>query len=328
MLTPLALAALAAPSGQAVRLAPVRTFDQFRVTALAAAPTGGRIAFATEGREVVMMDASTGQRLRTMTGHPDAVLSLSFNRAGTLLASADATARIYLWDVKTGKKVREFPRTKGHQRGISAIAFSPDGSRLATVGNDDSIRVWRTSGGDPVKAIIGKNDNFYGVAFGPNGALLTGTLKDGLRVYSPGSFNLFATLPVPGGQGVNNIALHPMGLFAVTAGRDGRATLFDVRARQRLTGMQGHGDWVMGAAFSPNGRFVATTSNDANLILWSVASRSQVAKLDGRSYVGSPVAFTGDGRFLVTTTSADAVQIFSVTPPQGAAAPPTGRRRR
>ena len=49
---------------------------------------------------------------------------------------------VEVWDTGTGKKVRTF---QGHIGPIYAIAFNPDGTRLATGGGDGTLRVWDTT---------------------------------------------------------------------------------------------------------------------------------------------------------------------------------------
>jgi WD40 repeat protein len=314
----LAVASLILAPTSAPKVTRVKTYDQFRVTAMASAFSGPMIAFATEDNTVRLFDTRAMKTVASLQGHPRTVMAVAFNRTGTLLASGDESARLYLWDTKTGRRIREFPRERGHQRAIIAIAFSPDGARIATVGNDDTIRIWPTSGGNPVGTILGSGANLYGVSFTSSGALLTGTLRDGLRVYEPKNWSHVATVAVPGGQGVNGIAASADGTRAVTAGRDGKLTLVNVPGRARVSSVQAHTDWVIGSALAPNGRLAATSSSDRTVAVWELPSMRKVAVLEDMSAVGSPVVFTGDGRAMAATSTSDALQIYVVDPPQSA----------
>lgn len=312
-----ALLAAAVFSPAQIALNRVKTFDQFHVTTSCTAYSGSLIAFATEDCAVRVFDLAKMATKFQGTGHPQPVQAIAFNRAGTLLATGDSTARLFLWDVKSGKKIREFPRDHGHTKGIIAVAFSVDGGRIATVGDDDTIRIWKTAGGNPIATILGKGANLYGIAWTSAGGILTGTLADGLRLYNGTTYQLAATMPVPGGQGVNSIAATKDGSKAVTAGRDGKLSLFNVGARARVFNSQGHGDWIIRAAVSPNGKWAATSSSDRTIGIWNMANGQKVQTIQDTSPVGSPIGFSGDGKFFIATTLSDGLQVYSVTPPQG-----------
>jgi len=314
-------AAPAAPQAKPpITLKRVKTFDGLRMTAAAAATSGSRFAVALENRDVKLMDAKTLQGIATMKGHPQAVYGLALNAAGTLLLSGDDTGRIYLWDTKTAKKIREFPRDKAHKRGIQSLAFSPDGKQFASVGKDDVIFVWNTAGGHPIKKILGSTANFYGAAYTPSGSLITGTLKEGARIYAPKTFALAATMTLAGGQGANNLVTNRAGSLAVTCGRDGRGAVWNVASRQRVGYLVGHSDWVMNASVAPSGKFVATSSNDMSVRIWDVKSFKQVGQIDSQSPLGAPITFTGDGNFLITASESDFIQVHAVSPAQPATA--------
>lgn len=301
----------------------VRTFEQFRTIAVASASTGHRFAASLENHEVRIIDAGTLQTVLTLRGHPQPVYAVAFSPDGRWIATGDESARIRIWNARTGAQVREFSRERGHIRGIQALAFPPGGGSLVSVGKDDTIRVWSLQGGNPTQTIAGNGANFFGASFSPAGALLTATLAEGARLYAPRTYTQAAAFRV--NQGANDVDFNPAGTQAVMACRDGAVVLWDVPNRRRITSIGRHDDWVIRTTFSPNGRLVASSSSDGTVRVWEVRGARQVARIDDQSGVGSPVTFTASGAFLITTSSSDALQVHSVTPAQAPAAP---RRRR
>lgn len=292
----------------------LKTLDGYRTLTLAAAPVGRRIAVALEDRTVRVLDSSTGAVLMNLKGHPRDVTAIAWNPTGTMIATGDDSARIWLWDAKTGKRTLEMSRKAGisHTRAIQDLCFSPSGSQLISVGKDDVAKVWTTSG-TLVKTILGSGANFFGVGFSPSGGLFLGTLAEGVRIYMPKTFGLSMALRVPGGQGANDIAINRAGTTVLSAGRDGIVSFWDVRSRKLIAGEPGHGDWVMRSVFSQDGRLAATSGNDGKVVLWDVTSHKVISILENQSTLGAPLAFSGDGRYLVTTNVFDLVQINEIT---------------
>lgn len=319
--------ALLGQSPAAFSVSRLRTLTGLRIVKAAGAPTGSLMALSLENGKVRLIDAATGATRRELSGHPQPCYGLAFSPDGKLLATGDDTARIWIWDVATGRKLREMPREKGHKRGIQSIDFSRDGRRIATVGKDDVIMLWNVSGGNPTRTVEGSGANFYGGGFLPSGGFLTGTLKEGGRLYNS-SFGLAASFTLPGGQGANDLAFNKAGTLAYTAGRDGKVTIWNVAKRERVAQVSAHQDWVIYNSLSPNGNVLATSSTDRTIKFWNARTGAKLAQLDEMSVVGSPIAFTGNGRYFVGADVADQAAIFELKPAQAAAATKPARPKR
>jgi WD40 repeat protein len=117
------------------------------------------------------------------TTEDDPVFGLAFSPDGKLLAIADRSNTVQLWDVGAGKPARA-PLT-GHAGIVRSVAFSPDGKLLATGSDDKTVRLWNPATGQPAAApLTGHTGPVNALAFSPDGkTLATGSADHTVRLW-------------------------------------------------------------------------------------------------------------------------------------------------
>ena len=110
---------------------------------------------------------------------------------------------------------------RSHSSRVTAVAFSPDGTLLATASRDHTARTWDTATGDPRTTLTGHNDHVTAVAFSPDGTLLATASDDATaRIWDAATgAHLVSLVPLPEG---GHATLLPDGRYKLSGDSAGR----------------------------------------------------------------------------------------------------------
>jgi len=195
---------------------------------------------------------------------------------------------------------------KGHKGGVERATFTPDGKRIATGGDDGTVRIWNTETGAPILVIQAHKRAVNSVAFSPDGWLLvtasgsriSETGGRTVRVWDAGSGKLLHELKLIQGYAVDAKFSHD-GKFVVTADSEGFALVWDASSGKLKMVLQGHAAGLTHASFAPDDRSVFTSSSDWKAAKWDLASGRPVRVYLHHSDVYG-LALSADGKFAAT----------------------------
>ena len=123
---------------------------------------------------------------------------------------------------------------RGHSNSVTAVAFSPDGKRLATASVDETAKVWDAESGKELRTLRGHSNQVLGVAFSPDGKrLATASVDDTARVWDAESGKELLTLRGHSNY-VTAVAFSPDGKRLATASNDDTAKVWDAESGKEL----------------------------------------------------------------------------------------------
>ncbi len=200
----------------------------------------------------------------------------------------------------------------GHTGEVFALAFSPDGSLLASGGGDQTIRIWEPATGRDVMVLRGHMGSIRALAFSPNGRwLASGSSDTTIRVWELASGKELKALTSRFGA-VRAVAFSPDGQLIASGGDDGSLRIWDWAGGKEIKSMKGNMGVVFSIAFSPDGRTLATGGSDALVHLWDLATGRERSALSGHAGEVYSLAFSPDGSLLATSAAETVVRLWDM----------------
>lgn len=285
------------PGGSVVVLQPLGTVP----TRLAVSPDGGQLVAGFEGRPVLAWDLARpfaeGRRL----GELLAPSCLAFSPAGDALYMNFDQPGIFVRPTTPAASPRV--NLAGHSKEAWSLAFSPDGTLLASGGDDHQIKLWDVATGAELAAVEAHSQTVTGLAFSPSGDHLASVSLDGSwKIWRPSrgadgrvaALELLHTLrPVDSSQ-LRCVAYSADGLRIAASGLTPDILLFRAPAYDEPTVIPGaHTAMITALAFGRGPRdYLATAACDRVFRVWDPEDRKPVV-----------IAMRGDGPLMALAFS-------------------------
>ncbi|KAJ6565680.1 quinon protein alcohol dehydrogenase-like superfamily [Mycena sp. CBHHK59/15] len=214
---------------------------------------------------------------------------------------------------------------QGHSSGVTSIAFSPDGVRIVSGSEDDTVRVWDARTGDIVAGPFeGHSDWVTSVAFSPDGArIVSGSNDHTVRVWDARTGEIVAG-PFEGhSKWVTSVAFSPDGARIVSGSWDQTVRVWDARTGKIVAGpFEGHSNSVTSVAFSPDGARIVSGSWDQTVRVWDARTGKIVAgPFEGHSNRVTSATFSPDGARIVSGSDDHTVRVWDARTGETVAGP-------
>ena len=280
------------------------------VTALAFSPDGTQLASSGGDQLVKLWNLKTGELLKEFKGHTSAVMAVALSSDGKQILSGGADKIAKLWDVEKGNVFHDLPDVRSpissvclrkdgkqaivgcadgtlhifnltdapketgfigaHLSGVGALAYNPDGSKLATCGGDKLVKLWKVpdSGAPtPLAELRGHANPVSSVAFSNDGRLLA------------------------------------------SGGGDLIVKVWDVQNGTEVRSLRGHADWISSVAFGADSRFILSASVDKTVKIWELSNEETTPPV-GHTRRLNTLAVSANGKLLASGSDDRTIKIW------------------
>jgi WD40 repeat protein len=201
----------------------------------------------------------------------------------------------------------------GHSNSVNSANFSPDGMRVVSASDDNTIKLWNATTGEELLTLNGHSNSVNSANFSP----------DGTRVISASDDKTIKLWDMTTGEELLTLSGHsepvisanfsPDGTRMVSTSYDKTIKTWDATTGEELLTLNGHSYGVTSANFSPEGTRVVSASYDNTIKLWDATTGEKLLTFNGHSNWVYSANFGSGGTRVVSASSDKTIKVWDAT---------------
>lgn len=281
-------------------------------------PDGSRLATVSPDGTSIVWDVLTGKQLLNLLEDDGGMPQLgAFSPDGSQIAIVNNTMGniegwATIWNAVSGQKILTLPHQNANVR---SVAFSPDGRRIVTTGDDRTAKIWDANSGQELLTLYGHTDGVTTAAYNPDGTrLVTASTDRRVIIWDAATGQQLFTLPGHNSD-IWSVAFNSDGTRIVTASTDGTARVWNVSpSREFLTLVNGSViSSPIGArlTYSPDGTRLAVAYSDPIAKVWDMTTGKLLSSLAGHTDGVNAIAYNFDGTRIATSARDGTTKVWN-----------------
>lgn len=203
---------------------------------------------------------------------------------------------------------------RGHSGWVTSLAWSPDGTRIASGSWDTTVQVWSVATGNTLQTYRQHTQPVKSVSWSPAGGgyIASGSWDTTAQVWEATTGERLLPDYYRHQTQVEAVAWSPNGRYIASAGVDGLVQVWHAFNKRTIVSYAGHRGQISALSWSPDARYIASASHDHTVHIWEAQTGKVL--LDYKQHNGqvTAVAWSPDGRQIASADEEGLVHLWSV----------------
>jgi len=250
----------------------------------------------------------TPRPLLTYSAHSGfLVSSLAWSHDGKRIASAD-TSDVRVWDGTNGTDIYVY--YNGDLQGNwTSIAWSPDGTFLASANDNGAVQIWETANGTN-RSEYAVHGSVNSVSWSPNGKHLASGGDDKLvHIWDPDALGIYTY--TGHSDVVNSVIWSPDSKLIASGSADKTVQVWNALTGGNVFKYTNHTGNIVCVAWSPKGTYIASAGTDGTVQVWNASDGSLKYMYKGQTEGVNSIAWSPDGTRIASAGNNGTVQVWN-----------------
>ncbi|KAF1820840.1 WD40 repeat-like protein [Dissoconium aciculare CBS 342.82] len=257
---------------------------------------------------VQIFDVQTGDHILDLGGNGAFIDAVAFSLHPRYMIATTSNSLVQLWDGRSGELLRRFQE----QDLICSIAFSPDGSVLATGSWGQTVRLWDCHLDEAEHNLAGHDESIEAVTVSRDERFVaTASCDQTVKIWDMATRRPVHELRGHT-DGVSAVAFSSDSTVLASASEDWTVRIWDTDTGSLAHELKGHEDCVNDVAFASHGGILASASDDRTVRIWNRDEGRLVYELKGHRAGVDAVTFALDGASVASAAEDWTVRIWSL----------------
>ncbi|MBI5960258.1 MAG: WD40 repeat domain-containing protein [Chloroflexi bacterium] len=273
-------------------------------------PDGTKLLLIGTNSYARLWDIETQQEIRNYYNNGEIGWKVAFAPDGQTIATATGAGLIRIWELDSPDA--PLLTFNPHSTYVQGMAFSPDGTVLASSGADTRVHFWDVITGAEVRPPLVHSTATRWVLFSPDGQRVFSCSEDGLVwVWEVNPHFAFPEFNSPIAH-QHADAFSPDGTLLAKINMK-RLSFYDVATWTEVAYYETTQDnFLNGVTFSPDGRYVAFGTSSKTVHLWDVQAETIVQTYSGLDDFSLDVAVSSDNRYIAAGDFSGRLVVWNV----------------